>query len=124
MSKKLNVTLTEAPLDLLATAINVSLCTAEPANFAAIAGLKLAGATHTPGAGNGSYSKANGDVSGRKLVIAAKSGVVITASGVCNHVAYDDGTTLLGVTTCSPVTLASGGTTTISSHKLEIRDPS
>lgn len=123
MSKALDNSVLDAALDKLATAINVSLCSAQPANFAGIAAVKLAGGTHTAGVGNGSYTKANGDVSGRKLTIAARNNLSITASGTCNHIAYDDGTTLLGVTTCSAQALTSGGTVSIGSHKLEIQAP-
>lgn len=124
MSKRLSVNVLDAPLDILATAINVSLCSAEPANFAGIAAVKLGGTTHTAGAGNGSYTKSAGDVSGRKLVIASRSGVTYTSSGIVTHIAYDNGSVLLGVTTCPDAPATAGGTTTITSHKLEIRDPS
>lgn len=123
MAKILDNSVLDAGLDKFATAVNVSLCSAQPANFAGIAAVKLAGGTHTAGAGNGSYTKANGDVSGRKLTVAALNNLTITATGTCNHIAYDDGTTLLGVATCTAQSLTSGGTVSIGSHKLEIQAP-
>jgi hypothetical protein len=123
MAKFLDTSVLDAPLDKLATAINVSLCSAQPANFAAIAAVKLAGGTHVAGVGNGSYTKAAGDVSGRKLVIAARSSLSITTAGNCTHIAYDDGTTLLAVATCTSQALNAGGTISLTSHKLEAQAP-
>jgi hypothetical protein len=123
MSKSLDNAVLDAALDKFATAVNVSLCSAQPANYAGIAAVKLAAGTHTAGAGNGSYTKSNGDVSGRKLTVASLSNLTINASGTCNHIAYDDGTTLLAVATCSAQALTSGGTVSVGSHKLEIQAP-
>ena len=36
---------------------------------------------------SGDFTKANGDTSGRKLTVAAKSGVLIDASGTATHTA-------------------------------------
>ncbi|HTF96745.1 MAG TPA: hypothetical protein VL995_11480 [Cellvibrio sp.] len=123
MAKALDVAVLDAALDRFATSINVSLCSNQPANFAGIAAVRLAAGVHTAGAGNGSFTKSAGDVSGRKITIAALNNLSITASGTCNHVAYDDGTTLLCVATCSPQALTSGGTVSLGTHKIEIQAP-
>lgn len=123
MAKALDNSVLDTPLDKVATSTNVTLCSAQPASFAGIAAVALASGTHTAGVGNGSYTKAAGDVSGRKLVIAALSGLSVTATGTATHVAYDDGVTLLAVATCASQALTSGGTVSIGSHKLEIQAP-
>lgn len=121
-SSVLNV---EQSLDNLATSIRATLCSSAPANFAGIAGVALAHATHTAGVGNGSYTKANGDVSGRKLVIAQRTGVSPIASGMATHIAYDDGTTLKASTELlTPLAVTMGANVTITSHKWEIQAPS
>jgi hypothetical protein len=50
------------------------------------------------------------DGGGRKLSVAAKSGIAIDASGDAQHIAFCDGTRLLYVTTCTLQALVSGGT--------------
>lgn len=123
MAKALDNSVYDAALAKLATAINVTLCSAQPADYAGIAAVTLAAGTQTAGLGNGSYTAANGDTSGRKVTIAALNGLAVTATGTATHVAYDDGTTLLGVTTCSSTAVTSGGTVSIGSNKLEIQAP-
>lgn len=58
---------------------------------------------------------ANGDTSGRKGTIAAKSAVTIDASGTATHVALVNatGTALLMVTTCTSLALTAGGGNTV-----------
>lgn len=98
---------------------HVHVCTAEPANFAAIAAITLA-----EKAISGSYVKANGDVSGRKNTLPAQTALNITADGTGSHIAVSDGTsTLFLVTTCTPQALTSGGTVDLSAFAHEIRDP-
>jgi hypothetical protein len=123
VSKFLSVDVIDAGLDKFATAVKTTLCSAQPANFAGIAAVALASVTRTAGTGNGSYTKANGDTSGRKLTIAAVSTVTVAVSGTCTYVAYDDGTTLLGVAESEAKALTAGGTVALSSHKLEIQAP-
>lgn len=73
----------------------------------------------------GDFTKANGDTSGRKTTVAAKTGLSIHTSGTANHIAtLDDGTKALrDVTTCTSQALTSGGTVDTSSWKHEIADP-
>lgn len=123
MAKALDNSVYDAALAKLATSVNVTLCSAQPANHAGIAAVALAAGTHTSGLGNGSYTVANGDASGRKVTIAALNGLSVASSGTATHVAYDDGATLLAVTTCASTALSAGGTVSIGSHKLEIQAP-
>lgn len=101
------------------------LCTQQPTTYAeATATYKLAQVTLSPGDLTG---PSTGDISGRKLVVAQKGAVPLTASGNGQHVALVDidAQELLAVTVCPVVALVSGGgnTATIASWKLEVQAP-
>lgn len=114
----------DAALAELATATAVHVCSAEPANHAGIAAVSLGSYTITAGAGNGDWTIADGDTSGRKLTLAAQSGNNATASGDGDVLAFTDGTTLLGVIAGSGETLNSGSPFTIgATDVVELRDP-
>ena len=66
---------------------------------------------------------ANGDVSGRKATISAKTGIAVTNTGTGTHVAIVDATNLLFVTTCTSQAVSSGGTVDIGTWKDEIAAP-
>lgn len=101
------------------------VCSGQPANYAGIAAVLLAEVALTVGAGNGDYTLADGDTSGRKLTVGAQSAVPITASGDATHVALSDGaTTLYYVTTCTLQSLTSGGTVDVPAWDVEVADPS
>lgn len=72
---------------------------------------------------SGDFTAANGDTSGRKLTVAAKSAVAVDAGGTVTHVAIVDGTRLLYVTTTTSTAVAAAGTVDIGSWKIEIADP-
>lgn len=116
----------DAALDLLlakiATGTRLVVCSAQPANFAGIAAVTLASVTMTAGDGNGDYTIANGDTSGRKVTVLQQASISITASGTATHVSIDDGSTLLAVTTCTSQALTSGGTVTVPAHDYEVAD--
>ena len=124
MGKKVDNSVLDAAWAKVATCVTQTVTSAEPANFAGIAAVALADATLTAGDGNGDYTIADGDTSGRKLTVAQQASVPIDASGTATHVCYDDGTTLLYVTTCTSQALTSGGTVTVPAHDFEIADPS
>lgn len=123
MAKWANDNVMDAALDYVATGTRMVVCSGQPANFAGIAAVALADVTLTAGDGNGDYTVANGDTSGRKLTVAAQSNITIDSSGDATHVSIDDGTTLLYVTTCTTQTLTSGGTVTVPAFDIEIADP-
>ena len=114
----------DAMLDEIATATRLVVCSAEPANFAGIAAVALADVVLTAGDGNGDFTIADGDTSGRKVTVAAQSDVAIDTSGTATHVALDDGTDLIYVTTCTSQALVDTGTVTVPSFDVEIADPS
>lgn len=98
------------------------LCSAQPTTYAeanatyALADVALAG---------GDFTKANGDSSGRKVTIAAKSAVTVDTTGTATHIAIvDDGTSaLLYVSTTPSQGVSSGGTVDIGAWKIEVADP-
>src|SRR5262245_28433545 len=117
MAKFTDDTVLEAALAKVATATKMTVTTTQPANFAGIAAVKLGEATLTAGVGGASFSAyADGDVSGRKITVAAKSGISATASGSAQHVCLDDGTRLLHVTTVAAQSVSSGNTINVAAY--------
>lgn len=98
------------------------VCSAEPANYAGIAAVSLADVALTP---DTDFTKANGDTSGRKVTIAAKSGVTVDNTGTATHIAIARSTdsTLRYVTTCTSQALTAANTVNIPAWKIEVADP-
>ncbi len=97
-------------------------CSGEPASYsAANSGLKLAEVAVSAA----DFTIGNGVTSGRRVVVAEKTGVAVTATGTANHVALLDGATsrVLYVTTCTAQSLTAGQTVTFGSWDVEINDP-
>lgn len=121
MAKMMTDALLDGGLVKHETMTRETVLSAEPASIADITTtymLATTGATLT----GGSYTRANGDTSGRKSTVAQQASVSITNSGTATHVALDDGTDWV-VTTCTSQALTSGGTVTIPAWKREIADP-
>ncbi len=121
MPKAASTDVLDGSLNVIRQATRMVALAAEPANFAAANTGKLAEATLT----TADFTLAPGDVSGRKITVAAKSGLSVVAAGTANHVALLDTTTsrLLYVTTCPNQALASGGVVTIAPWSIEIAAP-
>jgi hypothetical protein len=111
----------DAALNQIATANLMVALPSEPASFAAAQSAKLAEVAMT----SGDFSISNGTVSGRRVVVAGKSGLTVTTSGTANHIALLNTATsaLLYVTTAPSEVLTSGGTLNIASWQAEIADP-
>jgi hypothetical protein len=122
MAKFTDDSVLDAACDKVATATRMVVTSGQPANFAGIAAVALADVTLTAGVGNGDYTRANGDTSGRKVTVAAQSAVPIDSSGTATHVCLDDGTTLLQVTTCTSQALTAGGTVDVPAFDIEFLD--
>jgi hypothetical protein len=92
----------------------------QPADYAAADAAKLAQVTMA----SGDYTLADGLTSGRRVTVAAKTGVSITTSGTANHLAILDtvNSRLLYVTTCPSQGVTSGGTVSFDAWDVEIRD--
>lgn len=89
----------DAMLSSIATATRLHVCSDQPADYAGIAAVELAVVTLTAGDGNGDYTVADGDSSGRKLTVAEQADIAIDTSGTATHIALSNGSdTLLYVT--------------------------
>ena len=99
--------------------VTQTLCSAQPANYAGIAAVRLAAVTLNK---TSDITIGAGDVSGRKMTISAKSAVPVTASGTGNHVVIDDGTTIF-VTTAPSTAVAVSSTVDMGSWQDENRAP-
>jgi hypothetical protein len=123
MAKKADNLFYDAAFDWLRdNSIRMAACSAEPANYAGISAVRLAEVTMA----GGDFTKAVGDVSGRKVTVAAKSGVTISSSGTANHVVLHNNTAILGyVTTCDALVLTAGAGNTVNfpAWKVEIAAP-
>lgn len=119
MAKKMTDAMIDGGLDKVATCNRITVLSAEPNSITDITTTYKLASTSLVG---GDFTKANGDVSGRKVTVGQKANVSITATGTATHVAIDDGVDFV-VTTCTPQALTSGGTVTIPSWKEEIADP-
>lgn len=85
--------------------VKLTVCAGQPTSFADIAVKALAGVALIAG----DFTIAAGDISGRKSTVAAKTGILIDASGTADHVVVDDGVSEYSVTTCTPQALTANG---------------
>ncbi len=114
----------DAALAKIATGTRASFCSAEPANYAGIAAVSLAEATLTAGDGNGDWTIADGDTSGRKLTLAEQASVIPASAGTVTYLAIDDGSTLLATTPVASQAVTTTQTWDNPATKvLEINDP-
>lgn len=121
MGKLASDAVLDALLDKVATGTILTVCSAEPASRTeAVTTYKLADVTID----SGDFTKANGDVSGRKVTIAQQEDVPVDSNGTATHVAICNGSDLLYVTTCTSQVLTSGNTVTVPAWKIEVSDPS
>jgi hypothetical protein len=111
----------DAALAIVAAADRAVALETQPAGYAAAWGGRLAEASLSAA----DFAVAPGDVSGRKITVAARSGAAVLTPGVATHVALLDtvGSRLLYVTTCPTQALAMGGTVNFESWSVEIGAP-
>ena len=93
----------------------------QPATYAAAIAGRLTEAPLT----TADFTLAAGDISGRKVTIAARSGLAVLAEGTADHVALLDvaGSRLLYVTTCPAQALVTGGVVSVASWSVEVGAP-
>lgn len=122
MGKFANSDVLDGALAVVASATRMVAVSGEPASYAAADAGKLAEAVLT----GADFTLAAGDVSGRKVSIAAKSGLSVIAAGTADHVALLDPaqSKLLYVTTCPAQALVGGGTVSIATWAVEVGAPS
>lgn len=118
----------EGLLAQVALADEMYVCSAQPTNYADIVNSDLVGPiTLTPGNGNGDFTYADGDTSGRKVTVAAQNGASVIASGTATHIVLATGgsTDLIRyITTCTSQALTSGNTANVGAWDVEVADPS
>jgi hypothetical protein len=109
----------DAALAYIATnGTSISLCTSEPANYAAIAAAQLAVAPVTVGA------PANGGTSGRSVTVPAISNDDADTTGTATHVALHNGAGLLVATVAlsAPISVDAAGTYSLAAWAINIPD--
>lgn len=111
----------DGALAIIAAADRAVALEAQPASFAAAWSGRLAETSMSLA----DFTVGPGDVSGRKVTVAAKSGAAVLTPGSATHVALLDtvGSRLLYVTTCPDQLLAMGGTVNFDSWTVEIGAP-
>jgi len=113
----------DAALDYIDQADVQHVCSTLDATptYAEIVAASLASVAMVP---NTDFTKADGTTSGRKITVAAKNDVAVTASGDASHLALVtvSGSVVRLVTTCTTQTLTSGNTVNIPAWSHEIAD--
>lgn len=126
MGKKADNSVIDAALNVIAGSIQEILCEGEPADFTDATTLKGSGGKGLAivSTDPGDFAIADGDVSGRKVTVAAQTGVPVTgADGTGNHIALVSGSVLLYVTTSPDHAVSNGGTVDIGQWDAELLDP-
>lgn len=121
MGKYIDPTVLDAALNQLTTATVMVATSGQPASYAAANAGKLAEAPLTPA----DFTLAAGDVSGRKVTVAAKANVSVTAAGTADHISLLDpaNSRLLYTTVCPSQSLPTGGTVSFAAWAVEVNDP-
>lgn len=123
MAKTVHSDVLDGALNILKNNVTrMTACSAQPTTYTeANATYALANVTLA----SGDFTLAAGDTSGRKVTVAAKTGVSVSSSGTVTHVALLDVTNskLLLVTTTTSQGVSSGGTVDFGSWKDEIATP-
>lgn len=121
MAKSVHDDVLDGAFDVLDQANEMNANSAEPTTRTeAITTYMLADVAMTP---DTDFTKAAGDTSGRKVTVAAKSGVTVDSSGTATHISLVDATRLLYVTTCTSQALTAGNTVNFPAWDVEIADP-
>ena len=121
MPKSVHDSVLDGAFLVLDNANIMTACNAEPTTRTqAVTTFALADVAMTP---TTDFTIANGDASGRKVTMAAKSAVTVDTSGTATHIALCDGTNLLYVTTCTSQALTAANTVNFPAWKVEIADP-
>jgi hypothetical protein len=122
MAKLVGSAVLDAALNAIKTGSNrMVVCSSQPTTYAELTTFKLAEVAMA----SGDYTLANGDTSGRKVTMGAKTGVSVATSGTATHVGLGNSTnsTLDLVTTCTSQAISTGGTVDIPAWKYEINQP-
>lgn len=124
MAKYVLPAVLDVMLEEIAEATTLVVCSTQPTTRTeAVTTYALADVAVTPGSGNGDFTLANGDTSGRKLTIGIQSDIPVDTTGTAAHIALVDGTRLLYVTTCTSQAVTSGNTVTVPAWDIEVANP-
>lgn len=117
MADTLHNNVLDAALDEIATAtqMDVTSDSSTPTDLTN----SLGSVAMTAGDGNGDYTVAEGDTSGRKLTVAEQS-VSVTTAGTAKHVVLSLDGTILATATCTDQAVTVGGTMTVPAFDIEI----
>ena len=98
----------------------LEICSSEPANYAAIAGVALGNKTLNTGA------TVAGATDGRRVIVPAITDGAVTATGTASHWALHDGSSILVATGALSTTqsVTNGNTFTLDAVSITIRDAS
>lgn len=121
MAKQVLAAVLDAALDLVGASNRQVVCAGQPTSYADVTTRRLAEVALA----GGDFTKAAGDVSGRKTTIAAKSAIAVTTSGTADHIALANSvnSTVPLITTCTSQAINTGGTVDIPAWKYEIQNP-
>ncbi len=121
MPKFASTDVLDGSLNIVRGATRMVAVSGQPASYAAADAGRLAEASLA----SEDFTLAAGDISGRKVTVAARAGLPVIAAGTADHVALLDAATsrLLYVTTCPAQALVAGGTVSIASWSIEIGAP-
>jgi hypothetical protein len=121
MAKWVADTVLDGALAVISGATRMLAVAGQPSDFAGAQAQKLAEVSMA----GADFAVGVGDISGRKVAVAGKAGVPVSAAGTADHVALVDvaQSRLLYVTTCPAQALAAGGTVTFDGWTIEIGAP-
>lgn len=124
MAKRFDDTVIDGALNVIKNgATNLVFCSADPVNYAGIAAVKLAEKTGLTAA---DFTVADDAVSpyGRKVTVAAKTGLVPTANGTITYACLTNGSSILYAgTTVTSQAVTTAQTWDSPAHKYQIGDP-
>jgi hypothetical protein len=100
--------------------VNMSVCSSQPTTRTHADSTYMLGKVSMA---TGDFTVADGDTSGRKVTVGAKTSVSVTNSGTATYFALYDATRLLYVTTCTSQEVVSGNLMNTNAWDIEIADP-
>ena len=120
MGKRTEDVVLDAALDVVATAVKLTVCDSEPTTYAqANASYMLANVAIS----STDFTGPADDTSGRKLTIGAQSSISVTNGSSAQHIALLTASALLNVTTCSTQSLTASNTVSVPAWETAIADP-
>ena len=122
MVKKVDDSVPDAALNVIAGATEMYICSGvgEITNRADAIARSLADTTLT----GGDFTLADGDVSGRKVTVAAQSNILVDTTGTAEQVALCTASLLLHTTdVTAPQLLTASNTVSTAAYDHEIEDP-